>query len=465
MLIDTGSSLTLINSYLLSQLDPCIKKYLRSPPANIHLQLADRSPLHISYTLNVPTSTGNVTHQFTVYVVPRLWRSCIIGNNFIKQKNLQIDGGNQHAYYKRSTHQEINRPKSRRIIKNKNKKVYLLCVAEKITIPPYHARYIAVKPTVPFRSITNNEYEEYELKPFIRKNKDYQVIPQIANGILSPAKNLCIQAANLSKATITILAGQKLAIMSRMNIKQLNAINHLTKANVKQAPDTRDDNVMDLSNTDLSNDQKTQLQQLVKPYPDVFTNKSGRTSKLKHQINIKEGTQPINAPPYRCAPNRRKIIQDNINEMLKEEIITPSNSPWASPVVLAPKKDESLRFCIDYRKLNAVTIRDAYPIPRIDDTLDALEEAKFISTIDLRSGYWQVQMGPKSQALTAFISHKGLYEFKIMPYGLMNAPVTFQRLMDIVVAGLKWQCYLVYIDDEIIYSRTFDRHLDDLTQP
>ena len=92
--------------------------------------------------------------------------------------------------------------------------------------------------------------------------------------------------------------------------------------------------------------------------------------------------------------------------MLKDEINTPSNSPWASPVILAPKKDGLLRFCIDYRKLNSLTLRDACPIPRIDDTLHALEEAKFISTLDLRSGYWQVQVDPKSQALTAFIIHK-----------------------------------------------------------
>ncbi|CAF1416645.1 unnamed protein product [Rotaria magnacalcarata] len=285
-----------------------------------------------------------------------------------------------------------------KIIKNRNKKIYPLCTAEQITIPPYHAHYIGVKPTVPFRSPTNNEHEECELQPFIRKSKVYQVIPQITKGVLSPAKNLCIQTANLSKTTITILVDQKLTTISRKNIKQLNAINHLAKTNVKEAPDTRDDNIINLSNTDISNDQKTQLQQLVKQYPDVFTNKS-----------------------------------NNINEILQEEIIALSNSPWASSVVLAAEKDGSLRFCIDYRTLNAVTIRDAYPIPRIDDTLDALEEAKFISTIHLRSGYWQVQMDPKSQALTPFISHKGLYEFKVMPDGLLNAPATFQRLMDIVL--------------------------------
>ncbi|CAM4837936.1 unnamed protein product, partial [Rotaria magnacalcarata] len=129
--------------------------------------------------------------------------------------------------------------------------------------------------------------------------------------------------------------------------------------------------------------------------------------------------------------------------------------PWASSVLLAAEKDGSLRFCIDYRALNAVTIRDAYPIPRIDDTLDALEEAKFISTIHLRSGYWQVQMDPKSQALTSFIRHKGLYEFKAMPYGLLNAPATFQRLMDIVLSiknTPNFQCPFTLTVDACVYG-------------
>ncbi|CAF3093930.1 unnamed protein product [Rotaria sp. Silwood2] len=123
--------------------------------------------------------------------------------------------------------------------------------------------------------------------------------------------------------------------------------------------------------------------------------------------------------------------------MLDQGIISPSASPWTSPVILAPKKDGSLRFCVDYRKLNSVTIPDAYQFSRIDDTLDSFQEAKFVSTFDLRSGYWQVEMNNDSREKTAFVTHKDLFEFNVMPFGLMNTPATFQGLMDVVKGGPK----------------------------
>ncbi|CAF4396227.1 unnamed protein product [Rotaria sp. Silwood2] len=123
--------------------------------------------------------------------------------------------------------------------------------------------------------------------------------------------------------------------------------------------------------------------------------------------------------------------------MLDQGIISPSASPWTSSVILAPKKDGSLRFCVDYRKLNSVTIPDAYQFSRIDDTLDSFQEAKFVSTFDLRSGYWQVEMNNDSREKTAFVTHKDLFEFNVMPFGLMNTPATFQGLMDVVKGGPK----------------------------
>ena len=119
--------------------------------------------------------------------------------------------------------------------------------------------------------------------------------------------------------------------------------------------------------------------------------------------------------------------------MLDAVVIRPSNSPWSSPLVLVKKRDGSLRFCVDYRKLNSITVKDAYPLPRIDDTLDALGDVKYFSTLDMSSGYWQVEVGEEDKAKTAFTTGKGHFEFNVMPFGLSNAPATFQRLMDLVL--------------------------------
>ena len=146
-------------------------------------------------------------------------------------------------------------------------------------------------------------------------------------------------------------------------------------------------------------------------------------------------------------------------DMLDKDIIQPSVSPWASPVVLVPKKDGTLRFCVDYRQLNSITSKDAYPLPRIDETLDTLAGSVWFTTLDLISGYWQVEVKPEDREKTAFCTKDGLFEFKVMPFGLCNAPATFQRLMDLVLAGMQWSQCLVYLDDIIIPGRSVKEHL------
>ena len=133
-------------------------------------------------------------------------------------------------------------------------------------------------------------------------------------------------------------------------------------------------------------------------------------------------------------------------------------------MVLVKKKNGKSRFCIDFRGVNEITKRDVYPLPRIDDSLAALEKGKFFTSLDLSDGYWQIAMEPASIEKTAFITDSGLYEFVVMPFGLSNAPATFQRYMDAVLAGLKWTCLIVYIDDIIIYSPTFEAHMNDLRE-
>ena len=145
--------------------------------------------------------------------------------------------------------------------------------------------------------------------------------------------------------------------------------------------------------------------------------------------------------------------------MLEKGAIEQGQSPWASPVVLVHKKDGSLRFCMDYRKLNNVAKFDAYPLPRVDKTLEALGGEKFFTTLDLLSGYWQVGLTPEERLKSAFCVRSVLYLWNVMPFGLCNAPSSFERLMETMLQGLQWNTCLVYLDDIVIFARNETEHL------
>ena len=154
--------------------------------------------------------------------------------------------------------------------------------------------------------------------------------------------------------------------------------------------------------------------------------------------------------------------KDHIDSLLSIGVIQPSSSDWASPPVLVRKKDGKVRWCIDYRALNNVTVKDAYPLPNISECLDSLGDAKFFSTLDMSSGYYQIEIAEEDRAKTAFLTKYGLFEHSRMPFGLCNAPATFQRAMSLVLRGLTWNEVLAYLDDIILVGRSFEDHLQTL---
>ena len=159
-------------------------------------------------------------------------------------------------------------------------------------------------------------------------------------------------------------------------------------------------------------------------------------------------------------------MREQVADMLSKGIIRPSSSPWRSPVLLAkrvfPDGKVTYRFCIDLKKVNEVTTKDSYTLPRISETADCLSGAKFFSTLDIDRAFWQVGIAEEDKCKTAFVVDGKLFEFNVMPFGSMNAPSTFQRLMDRVLRGLTWSQCLVYIDDVLIFSNTFEKHLKDI---
>ena len=216
----------------------------------------------------------------------------------------------------------------------------------------------------------------------------------------------------------------------------------------------------------LKGDERDMAKYLLSQFTDSFAkskNDLSITSADKHSMTM-SSQQRVKMGPGRLPLAKRQALKCELDRLLSLGVIEPSSSSWASPVVLVTKKDGSLGLCVDYRKVNDFIIKDSYALPRIDDSLDALRGAKWFSTLDLASGYWQVPMDPKDIDKTAFATPYGLFHFKVMPFGLANAPTTFERMMERVLAGLHWKVCLIYLDDVIVFSRTFEEHIVRLHQ-
>ena len=216
--------------------------------------------------------------------------------------------------------------------------------------------------------------------------------------------------------------------------------------------------------TGLTTAEQQTARNLLLTYSDTFSEGEGDvecTHLVQHEIPV-TSDEPVRQRYRRIPPAQFALVKEHVQELLRRGIVRPSSSPYASPIVIVQKKTGEIRLCVDYRELNAKTRRDAYPLPRIDESLDALSGARWFSTLDLASGYNQVPMAEKDKDKTAFCTPFGLFEFNRMPFGLCNAPGTFQRLMERIFGDQSLQSLLLYLDDIVIFSTTFEQHLQRL---
>ncbi|GJZ25394.1 putative reverse transcriptase domain-containing protein [Tanacetum coccineum] len=200
---------------------------------------------------------------------------------------------------------------------------------------------------------------------------------------------------------------------------------------------------------------------VVREFADVFPDELPGlppAREIEFGIELIPGAEPISKAPYRMAPVELKELKEQLQEMLENGFIRPSVSPWGAPVLFVKKKDGSMRLCIDYRELNRITIRNRYPLPRIDDLFDQLQGAKYFSKIDLRSGYHQLRMREQDISKTAFRTRYGHYEFLVMPFGLTNAPAVFMDLMNRIFHEYLDKFVIVFIDDILVYSKSEEEH-------
>ena len=292
-----------------------------------------------------------------------------------------------------------------------------------------------------------------------------QHVDTLPGGIILPEGAVCIDDGrvsmrlnNMSDRKISIPKGQKIGVL-----QQAAMLDSTDPKETKHEKTEKFEVPINLENTKLTTLQKQEVQKLVNKWCQAFARTKtelGTATGVAHSIKLTDDT-PIKQSSRRIPPGLYAEVKTHIEDMLASGAIKKSNSPWSSNVVFARKKDGSLRLCLDFRKLNARTVQDAYHLPKIEETFDRLAGATLFSSLDLQSGYWQIPMKDEDKAKTAFsVGNLGFYECERMPFGLTNAPATFQRHMESCLWDLPF-C-LVYLDDIIVFSESFKDHQEKL---
>lgn len=445
LLVDTGAGTSVIDAQFATDIfQGSLPELKRSPLLNLKTVSGEELPVLGKLNTTLRITEGD--YPYELQVVKNLTYEAVLGRDFLRANGAVINLRDGTLQLAEPPHPVMKGQFPVRILNT--------CV-----IPPSSETVLPVGVDVSIQPgsiglIENTEHlmDRYQLRgaaAIVTTTADRTVPYRVVNPLSTP---------------VTLYKGANIGTFTSID-QDLQIFSLDVEPPKEQAPNTETADVpVDLSDTDMTEPQKKQLQMLLNEYRDIFAQSSkelGKTDWVQHVINTGDAA-PIRQRPYRVPQAQKARIEKCIDEMLEQGVVRPSNSPWASPVVLVKKPDGSDRFCVDFRAVNSVTRKSSYPLPRIGESLESLSGSAFFSCVDLQNGYWQILLEDDSKEKTAFITHAGLYEFNVMAFGLCGAPADFQRLMERVLRGLNWKIALIYLDDVLIFSCTFEDHLQHL---
>ena len=492
-LVDTGSVVTCISDEVWEKLN---KNDHPLESCDMVLESVNQQPLELVGKTMIKFSIQNNYFTCNALIVKNLSYNVILGRDFLMHYNVTIDILNKRfalisktcnqlneAHKSEHKQQEASTPNETFPFSNlgnteiteagNEQKPYTVHATSTFILPPRAETIIAGKLNKTLQPnttgiVTSREDfpERYSIigaSELVTVSEEGTVPIRLMNPTANPVK--IYQRTKLAYVTIVDQEIETFKLESHTTESHATKSHTITTCNATQTSSfegaSRDyKGIPDITDSVFGAKDQQRLKDLLYNYRDLFATELrdlGQTSLVQHTIET-EGL-PIKQRPYRTSPENKQEIERQVKEMCDLGLVEPSLSPWASPVVLVKKKDGSMRFCVDYRKLNAVTKKDSFPLPLINDVLDSLHGTNYFTTLDMKSGYFQIQLDPATKEKTAFVTHNDLLHFKVLPFGLTNSPATFQRLMGHILRGLEYTCALIYIDDTIIFSKTVDEHL------
>jgi len=448
-MVDSGAAYSLMSSYIASQI-----QNLELYKTNLKLCAANGLPVPTNGGAYINITVGDVSETVYAFIQPDAPSDLILGTNFLARfKTVVLSYIDSTVRLGNScipaTGMPYNGPEKRGAISLN------------------HDVVIPARSQVRFTTNAPESYDNWVDVIFEpRKDAAQHYGLYIASTISTVQdRQINVQVLNGSNQDKILHAGSQIGVIRAhqpiVEHKSRVYNNNVELSNVRIS---QLQHAVDLSETDLTSAEKEALLELLADYPQLYAtnrNSAGFTNLVKHRIDT-GNNKPVRSRGYRMAPKEKSIINEEIDKLEAEGIIRKSHSEWSSNIVLVRKKDGTHRMCVDYRPLNNCTRKDVYPLPRVDDLLDALRGMKYFCLLDQSNAYHCVEIDEDDKPKTAFTSPKGLFEFNRLAFGLCNAPSTYQRLMDVLLSGLQWQICLTYLDDLLVYARNHTEMLERL---